>query len=128
MVSQITRGIKISVLTSFEGTYFKNYKLHYAFSYEITIENHSKDSVQLMSRHWDIFDSLNENETVDGEGVIGKKPVLRPGEHHTYSSGCLLSSPYGAMKGHFNMINFTSTRNFKVAIPTFKLSAPFALN
>ncbi|MBU0940047.1 MAG: Co2+/Mg2+ efflux protein ApaG [Bacteroidetes bacterium] len=128
MVSQITRGIKISVLTSFEGTYFKNYKLHYAFSYQITIENHSKDSVQLMSRHWDIFDSLNENETVDGEGVIGEKPVLRPGELHTYNSGCLLSSPYGAMKGHFNMINFTSTRNFKVAIPTFKLAAPFALN
>lgn len=128
MISQITRGIKISVLTSFEGTYFKNYKLHFAFSYQITIENYSKDSVQLMSRHWEIFDSLNEDEIVDGEGVIGKKPVLRPGEQHTYSSGCLLSSPYGAMKGHFNMINFTSTRNFKVSIPTFKLSAPFALN
>jgi ApaG protein len=128
MVSQITRGIKISVLTSFEGTYFKNYKLHYAFSYQITIENNSKDSVQLMTRHWDIFDSLNENEIVDGEGVIGKKPVLRPGEQHTYSSGCLLSSPHGAMKGYFNMVNFTSTRNFKVAIPTFNLAAPFALN
>jgi ApaG protein len=128
MVSQITRGIKISVSTSFEGTYFKNYKLHFAFSYQITIENHSKDTVQLISRHWEIFDSLNEDEIVDGEGVIGKKPVLRPGEKHTYSSGCLLSSPYGAMKGHFTMINFTSTRNFKVLIPTFKLSAPFALN
>jgi ApaG protein len=128
MVSQITRGIKISVSTSFEGTYFKNYKLHFAFSYQITIENHSKDTVQLMSRHWEIFDSLNEDEIVDGEGVIGKKPVLRPGEKHTYSSGCLLSSPYGAMKGHFTMINFTSTRNIKVLIPTFKLSAPFALN
>ena len=71
MVSQITRGIKISVLTSFEGTYFKNYKIHFAFSYEITIENHSKDSVQLISRHWEIFDSLNSNEVVDGEGVVG---------------------------------------------------------
>ena len=49
MVSQITRGIKISVLTSFEGTYFKNYRIHFAFSYEIKIENHSKDSVQLVS-------------------------------------------------------------------------------
>ena len=128
MVSQITRGIKISVLTSFEGTYFKNYKIHFAFSYEITIENHSKDSVHLTSRHWEIYDSLNDLEYVDGEGVIGKKPVLKPGEQHTYSSGCLLSSPYGAMKGYFNMINFTSTRSFKVEIPTFKLSAPFALN
>jgi ApaG protein len=128
MVSQITRGIKISVLTSFEGTYFKNYKIHFAFSYQITIENHSKDSVQLNSRHWEIFDSLNHAEVVDGEGVIGKKPVLKPGESHTYSSGCLLSSPYGAMRGHFNMINFTSTKNFKVIVPNFRLCAPFALN
>src|SRR3970282_1296228 len=116
MVSQITRGIKISVLTSFEGTYFKNYKIHFAFSYEVTIENHSKDSVQLISRHWEIFDSLNHVEIVDGEGVIGKKPVLKPGETHTYSSGCLLSSPFGAMSGYFNMINFTSTRNFRVVV------------
>ena len=128
MVSQITRGIKISVITSFEGTYFKNYKIHFAFSYEITIENHSKDSVQLNSRHWEIFDSLNNIEVVDGEGVIAKKPVLKPGESHTYSSGCLLSSPHGAMRGFFNMINFTSTKAFKVIVPTFKLNAPFALN
>lgn len=128
MVSQITRGIKISVSTSFEGTYFKNYMLHFAFSYHITIENHSKDSVQLMTRHWEILDALNNLEVVDGEGVIGKKPVIRPGENHTYSSGCLLSSPFGAMSGHFNMINFTNTRNFRVIVPSFKLSAPFALN
>lgn len=128
MVTQITQGIKISVLTSFEGTYFKNYKLHFAFSYEITIENHSKDSVQLITRHWEIFDSLNDVEMVDGEGIIGKKPVLKPGESHTYSSGCLLTSPFGAMSGHFNMINFTTTRNFRVIVPAFRLSAPFALN
>ncbi|WP_310557452.1 Co2+/Mg2+ efflux protein ApaG [Flavobacterium sp.] len=128
MVSQITRGIKISVLTSFEGTYFKNYRIHFAFSYQITIENQSKDSVQLISRHWEIFDSLNDIETVDGEGVIGKKPVLKPGEQHTYNSGCLLSSPYGAMKGYFNLVNFTTTRNFKVIVPNFRLCASFALN
>ena len=128
MVTQITRGIKISVITSFEGTYFKNYKMHFAFTYQITIENQSKDSVQLITRHWEIFDSLNDIEVVDGEGVVGKKPVLKPGESHTYSSGCLLSSPFGAMHGYFNMINFTSTRNFKVIVPTFKLSAGFALN
>ncbi len=128
MVTQITQGIKISVLTTFEGTYFKNHKLHFAFTYEITIENNSKDSVQLITRHWDIFDSLNYLETVDGEGVIGKKPVLKPGEVHVYSSGCLLNSPHGAMSGYFNMVNFTTTRNFRVVVPAFRLSAPFALN
>lgn len=128
MVTQITKGIKISVLTSFEGTYFKNYKIHFAFSYEIKIENHSKDSVQLNTRHWEIFDALNNKEIVDGEGIVGKKPVLKPGETHIYTSGCLLSSPIGAMKGFYNMVNFTTTKNFRVIIPTFKFSAPFALN
>jgi ApaG protein len=128
MVSQITRGIKISVLTTFEGTYFKNHKMHFAFSYHITIENHSKDSVQLMSRHWEIYDALNNTEQVDGAGVIGKKPVIKPSEVHTYSSGCLLCSPFGSMKGHFNMVNFTTTKSFRVIVPDFKLSAPFALN
>lgn len=128
MVSQITRGIKISVLTSFEGTYFKNHKQHFAFSYEITIENHSKDAVQLITRHWEIFDALNYKETVDGEGVVGRKPILKPGEKHIYNSGCLLASPFGAMCGHFNMINYTSTRNFRVTVPTFRLCTPFALN
>jgi ApaG protein len=128
MVSQITRGIKISVSTSFEGTYFRNYRVQFAFTYEITIENQGKDSVQLNSRHWEIFDSLNDVEIVDGEGVIGKRPVLKPGEKHTYSSGCLLASPFGAMKGHYEMVNFATTKTFKVVIPTFRLSADFALN
>ena len=128
MVTQITRGIKISVKTTFEGTYFKNYQMHFAFGYHITIENHSKDSVQLMTRHWEIYDALHPKEIVDGEGVVGIKPVIKPGESHTYSSGCLLASPIGAMNGFYNMVNFTSTKNFKVIIPTFRFSAPFALN
>ena len=128
MVQQVTRGIKISVETHFEGTFYKNYKVHYAFGYKVTIENQSKDSVQLRSRHWQIYDALNNIEIVDGEGVIGKKPVLKPGESHTYNSGCLLTSPFGAMQGHYNMVNFTTTQKFKVSIPTFKLSAIFAMN
>jgi ApaG protein len=122
------RGIKVSIKTSFEGTYYKESKLHYAFEYIVKIENQSKELVQLNSRHWNILDSLNDDETVDGEGVIGKKPVLKPGEVHTYSSGCLLASPYGAMYGFYRMINLNSTKKFNVVIPTFKLSAPFALN
>ncbi|WP_026755144.1 Co2+/Mg2+ efflux protein ApaG [Sediminibacter sp. Hel_I_10] len=128
MVQQVTSGIKISVETSFEGTFYKNYKVHFAFGYQITIENQSKDSVQLQSRYWSILDALNNVEIVEGEGVIGKKPVIKPGESHTYSSGCLLTSPFGAMQGHYNMVNFSTTNKFKVIIPSFKLSAPFALN
>jgi ApaG protein len=128
MVQQVTSGIKISVETTFEGTFYKNYKVHFAFGYKVTIENQSKDSVQLNSRHWEILDALNNIEIIEGEGVIGKKPVLKPGESHTYNSGCLLTSPFGAMQGYYNMVNFTNTNKFKVIIPSFKLSAPFALN
>lgn len=128
MIQQVTSGIKISVETNFEGTFYKNYKIHSAFGYCITIENQSKDCVQLNSRFWKIKDALNDTVIVQGEGVIGKKPVLKPGESHTYRSGCLLTSPFGSMSGHYNMINFTSTKRFKVTIPSFKLSAPFALN
>ena len=128
MVQQVTKGIKISVETAFEGSFYKNYKIQYAFGYTITIENQSKDSVQLNARHWEILDALNNIETVSGEGVIGKKPVLKPGDSHTYTSGCLLTSPFGAMQGHYSMVNFTTTKKFQVTIPTFKLSAPFAIN
>lgn len=128
MVQQVTSGIKITVNTNFEGTFYKNYKINFAFGYVITIENQSKDSVQLNARHWIISDALNDEEIVSGEGVIGLKPVLQPGESHTYTSGCLLTSPFGAMKGYYSMVNFTTTKKFNVAIPSFKLSAPFALN
>ena len=77
MVSQITQGVKISVKTNFEGTYFKNFIGNFSFSYTITIENHSKDTVQLLMRHWEIYDSLNGVTIVDGEGVVGQKPVLK---------------------------------------------------
>ena len=128
MISQITRGIKISVLTFFEDTFYANQKLQYAFCYEITIENQSNCVVQLTSRHWEIYDALDYAKIVEGEGVVGKKPILQIGEKYTYRSGCLLSSPYGAMKGYFNMIDFNSSNRFIVEVPSFRLNTPFALN
>lgn len=128
MVTQITSGIKISVVTNFEGTFYKDYKVHFAFGYMVTIENQSRHTVQLNSRYWKIFDALNHIEEVKGEGVIGIQPVISPGESHTYNSGCLLTAPFGAMKGYYNMMNLDTSEKFKVSIPSFKLSAPFALN
>ncbi len=128
MVQQVTQGIKISVKTEFEGTFYKNHKMQYAFAYTVTIENQSKDTVQLTSRHWKIKDSLNHTEIVEGDGVIGQKPILLPGEKHAYTSGSLLVSPFGAMRGYYNMVNFATTRKFKVSIPLFNLSASFAIN
>ena len=71
MVQQVTGGIKISVETDFEGTFYKNYKMNFAFTYKITIENQGKDVVQLNSRYWKIKDALNNIEIVRGDGVNG---------------------------------------------------------
>jgi ApaG protein len=128
MVQQVTNGIKISVKTKFEGNRYQNYRMYFSFSYSITIENQSNDSVQLLNRHWKIFDSLNNMDIVEGEGVVGKKPILAPKKSYTYSSYCNLTSPIGSMKGFFNMINFTTTKNFRVYIPSFQLTVPAILN
>ena len=128
MVQQVTKGIKISITTKFEGNRYQNSKVYYAFSYSITIENQSSDTVQLLSRRWNIFDSLNDLEMIEGEGVVGKKPILKPKQTYTYSSHCFLASPIGAMNGHYSMINFTTSKNFKVGIPTFQLMLPSTFN
>lgn len=128
MVQQVTQGIRVSIETEYLGTFYRNYKMHYAFNYTVTIENQGKDTVQLLARHWMISDSLNDKETVDGEGIVGEKPILKPGTKHQYSSSCSLMSPYGSMRGYYHLVNFTTTSKFKVIIPAFKLSAPFALN
>lgn len=128
MTEQITKGIKITVDTNFEGKRYQNLRLYYAFSYSITIENQSSDTVQLIGRHWNIFDSLSDLETVDGEGVVGEKPIISPKQSYTYNSHCLLSSAIGAMNGYYNMINFSSSKQFKVLIPTFHLMIPATLN
>ena len=124
MVQQVTNGVKISVISNFEGTKSQNQRLYYAFSYEITIENQSNDTIQLIERRWKIFDSLNNIEIVEGPGVIGKKPIIKSSQKYTYQSNCFLTSPIGSMCGFYNMINFKSTKTFKVYIPTFQLMVP----
>ena len=128
MVQQVTKGIRISVTTRYEGIIGKNDRTTYAFSYTVTIENTGIDTVQLISRYWEIKDALNTTQHVSGQGVVGMKPVLEPGESHTYSSGCMLMAPIGAMHGSYTMVNFNTKKAFKVQIPSFKLRAEFAMN
>jgi len=128
MVHQITRGIRVSVETRFQGTFYQNNKMLFGFSYKVNIANQSNDTVQLTDRHWRISDSLNQTEIVEGEGVIGLKPVLQPGEVHSYNSGCYLQSSIGSMRGYYNMVNLSTEQKFRVAIPSFKLNALHSMN
>lgn len=124
MVQQITNGIKISVNTQYQGTHLNQLIKYFIFSYAITIENQTDDVVQLVSRRWYIFDALKQHEIIDGEGVIGEKPILLPKQLFSYRSNCLLISELGSMRGFFKMINITTNKNFKVLIPSFQLTLP----
>jgi ApaG protein len=128
MVEQITKGIKISVKTKYNGTNLRYNKLYYVFAYFITIENKSSETVQLTTRFWEIIDSLNETEIVEGEGVVGQTPILEPNDNYTYSSGCFLESTIGSMKGYYTMRNCRTLEEFKVFIPTFQLTTPVLSN
>ncbi len=124
----ITAGIKVSVKPRFERIAFVEKALQFVFSYQVNIENHSDKSVQLMSRRWIIVDGFGSKRIVEGDGVIGKQPVLRPGDTHSYSSWCPLPTSVGKMLGHYNMSVVHSDDVIEVEVPEFLFHTPFKLN
>ena len=128
MIEAITQGIKVSVKTVFCGIQERNQQKHFLYDYYICIENLSEETVQLHTRHWEVFDSLNGPEFIDGEGVVGQQPILKANEKHTYKSHCILRSNCGSMKGHYNMINIDQKKTFRATIPTFQLQTNSILN
>ena len=99
----------------------------YAYAYTITITNNGESGAQLRTRHWLIQDESGEVEEVIGEGVIGQQPHLSPGESFEYSSGAIISTVTGSMKGSYGMINDQGQR-FEAVIPEFTLSEPYTLH
>ncbi len=99
----------------------------YAFAYTITITNTGNVAAQLISRHWIITDANNVVQEVKGQGVVGAQPMLKPGESFEYSSGSVLATPVGTMRGSYQMVAEDGTR-FDADIPEFALSAPRVLH
>ncbi len=128
MVFATTNGIKVSVETSYEGRFHSKQGPLYVFNYYITIDNHSPDTVQLLGRHWFIFDTGDGPSEVQGSGVVGQRPILGPGDSHTYQSGCHLRSSIGAMKGTYEMIRLSSNERFLVDVPQMEFFATPRLN
>jgi len=93
------------------------------WAYHIRIENHGDMAVQLLTRRWEIRDARNTMHLVEGEGVVGEQPVVKPGGSYDYVSGCPLNTSSGSMVGAYQMIGEDGSR-FDVAIPRFDLRAP----
>ena len=128
MVSSVTQGVKVSVKTEYHADYSSPLQSHYVFTYRITIENASDYTVQLLRRHWLIYDTDGTIREVEGEGVLGLQPVLEPGEAHEYVSGCNLRSGMGKMAGTYLVERIMDGRQLQITIPEFTLIAPFRLN
>jgi len=128
MVTEITKGIKVTVETEYQPSYSSPSQHHYVFTYRITIENGGEFTIQLKRRHWNIHDAGFHPRQVEGEGVVGQQPVLEPGEVHSYVSGCNLKSGIGKMAGTYLMERVVDGTTFPVTIPEFCMVAPMRLN
>jgi ApaG protein len=121
--SATTRAIVVTVTPQYLPDQSEPAKSQYMWAYQVRIENRGDIAVQLRSRHWKITDGLGRQQEVRGPGVVGKTPVLRPGEVFEYTSGTPLSTPSGFMGGTYQMVN-ESGEAFDIEIPTFSLDTP----
>lgn len=128
MTTALTSGVKISVESLYRKDLSNVDNELYFFNYRIVIENTNPFDIQLKSRYWYIFDSLNPSREVQGEGVVGEQPILPPGKKHIYVSGCDLHSEIGFMKGYYIFERIDTRERFKVDVPRFELFAKLKMN
>ena len=122
-----TNGVCIEVDASYAPDHSTPQLGHWFFLYTIRISNVGDETVQLLSRHWVITDATGHVEEVRGPGVVGEQPVLQPGEAFQYTSGCPLTTPWGSMRGRYEMRAASGTR-FQAEITTFELRQPDAVH
>jgi len=123
MYEETTRDIRVVVEPSFLEDQSDPDRNKYLWAYRISIENRSRESVQLMSRHWKITDARGQVREVHGPGVVGEQPVIAPGECFEYTSGAPLETPSGFMQGSYTMRGLAG--EFDIGIPLFSLDSPY---
>ena len=125
--SATTRGILVQVRSQFLEEQSQPALRRFVFAYEITITNNGTEVVQLRSRHWIITDAMGEVQEVKGPGVVGEQPVLSPGESFRYTSGAVLPTARGTMRGTYQMHRADGAQ-FNAEIAEFLLERPYSLN
>jgi ApaG protein len=123
MYNAVTRGISVTVTPRFMPEESSPEDGRYFFAYTVEIINTGLERVQLRARYWRIVDGNGNLQEVRGAGVVGKQPVLGPGESFHYTSGCPLPTPDGTMEGAYDMVTATG-ETFQAAIPAFSLDSP----
>lgn len=127
MTDPNTYRIEVHALPQFIPDQSDPQENRYVFAYTMTISNIGQAAAQLISRHWIITDARNQVQEVRGLGVIGEQPLLKPGQKYQYTSGCVLNTPVGTMKGNYQMVAEDGAQ-FQAEIPEFVLALPGALH
>ena len=123
----ITRGVRVHVRSEYAPDRSRPAQNEWFFLYTVTISNEGPEPVQLVTRHWVITDGTGRIEEVRGPGVVGKQPLLGPGESFEYTSGCPLTTPFGVMEGTYQMVA-SNGEEFDVKIAPFTLSEPYTVH
>jgi len=123
----LTEGIRVSVKSEYLADQSVPSAKRYVFAYTVRIENEGTEPAQLRTRHWIITDGNGKVEEVRGPGVVGQTPYLRPGERFEYTSGCVLQTSRGDMRGTYQM-HRPDGREFDATIARFLLALPHSLN
>jgi ApaG protein len=122
-----SEGIKVSVRAVYVPEQSSPRSHRYVFAYTVKIANEGETPAQLRSRHWIITDGEGRVEEVKGPGVVGQQPYLNPGDQFEYTSGCVLTTPRGEMRGTYQM-HRPDGREFEATIAPFSLALPYSLN
>jgi len=120
----ITNEIEVSVRPNFLASHSMPEDEHYVWAYEIEIANHSSNWIEIVSRHWTITDARGTVETVSGDGIAGKHPVIAPGARYSYQSAAPLDTPSGIMVGHY-IAKTADNHLLQIDIPAFSLDSPY---
>jgi ApaG protein len=123
MYRAVTRNIEVSVTPEYLSERSAPERGEYFWAYTIEITNRGPETVQLRTRHWRITDAFGRRQEVRGAGVVGKQPVLKPGDSFEYTSGVPLPTPSGFMTGTYGMVS-AAGEPFDIEIPTFSLDGP----
>jgi len=123
LYERTTRNVTVRVEPDFLPDQSNPHDDHYIWAYTVEIENQSDDALQVVERCWNISDSRGQSQEVRGEGIVGERPILQPGEVFRYTSGAPLSAPSGMMHGTYRLEDPKGVR-FDVDIPVFLLDSP----
>jgi len=128
MIQNILSDVEVQVRTQYQGLTGSLPDSNHVFSYSIKIINHSPKILQLISRKWIIFDSMNFTKVIEGIGVVGRQPIFEHQSEFNYTSATQIESELGTMKGEYIFRDLNTFEEYKVIIPEFNLIVPSKLN